>query len=138
MSKRKAMYVFRGSPPRGDRGWIAQVPGKPARFFADARFGREDAFNKARKYAKRLTNRTRVNPETGRYLHKKPSSGVFRFVHLNKRGKPAVWIAVACIEPGKVKRRQFYVRTHGEKEAERLARQAHAEMVKLILGNQTS
>ena len=135
MPKRKVMYVFRGSPPRGNRGWIAQVRGKPARFFSDIKYGgKAAALAKARSYAKRLVDRSSINPETGRYLHRNPSSGVHRFVDLRKRGKPAMWIAVASVEPGKPKRRHFYIRKYGEKEAGRLARQARMEMVKQILG----
>jgi hypothetical protein len=58
---------------------------------------------------------------------------VYRFVDNRKRGKPAMWIAVASVEPGKPKRRHFYVRKYGEKAAERLARRARSEMVKEIL-----
>jgi len=58
---------------------------------------------------------------------------VYRFVNRKRPGSPAIWIAVACVEPGKLKHRQFYVRKYGEKEAKRLVWQARAEMVGQIL-----
>jgi hypothetical protein len=132
--KLRAMYVTRGSRPRGHRGWIAKIQGKPAKFFADAKHGgRLDAFRKARAYAERLADESRVNPATRRYVRKSPSRGVFRFVNRNRPGKPAMWIAVASLDKGKPQRRYFYVRKYGEKKAARLARQARAEMVSRIL-----
>jgi hypothetical protein len=132
--KLRAMYVTRGSRPRGHRGWIAKIQGKPAKFFGDAKHGGWlEAFRKARAYAQRLSDRSRVNPATRRYLHNRPSIGVFRFVNRNRPGKPAMWIAVASPEKGRPQRRYFYVRKYGEKKAARLARQARAEMVKRIL-----
>jgi hypothetical protein len=51
-----------------------------------------------------------------------------------RKTKPAIWIAVACLETGRAKRRHFYVTKYGEREARRLAKLARAEMVKQILG----
>jgi AP2 domain len=134
MPNRKMKYVYRGSRPRGNHGWIAKVRDKPGKFFSDTKYGTKTvALDRATAYAKRLVDRSRINPETGRFLHKDPSSGVFRFVNLRKPGKPAVWIAVASLEPGKPTRRQFSVRKYGEKKAERRARRARAKMVKQIL-----
>jgi hypothetical protein len=45
-----------------------------------------------------------------------------------------MWIAVACLETGRPKRRYFYVTEYGEWQARRLAELARAEMVKQILG----
>jgi hypothetical protein len=75
-----------------------------------------------------------VNRKNGRWLHRRKSSGVFRFVNLRRKNKPAIWIAVACPEAGRPKRRYFYVTKYGEREARRLAELARAEMVKQILG----
>jgi hypothetical protein len=92
------------------------------------------ALGEANKYAARITDKRRVNRKNGRWLHSRKSSGVFRFVNLRRKNKPAIWIAVACPEAGRPKRRHFYVTEYGEREARRLAELARAEMVKQILG----
>jgi hypothetical protein len=127
------MYVAR-HPDRP--GWLVHITGvKGGRYFSDRVYGgRLPALREANKYAVRITDKRRVNRKNGRWLHRSRSSGVFRFVNLRRKNKPAMWIAVACLETGRAKRRYFYVTKYGEREARRLAELARAEMVKQILG----
>jgi hypothetical protein len=127
------MYVAR-HPNRN--GWLVQITGlRGGRYFSDRGYGgRLPALREANKYAARITDKRRVSPKTGRWLHRRKTSGVFRFVNLQKKNKPAIWIAVACPEIGRPKRRYFYVTKYGEREAQRLAKLARTEMVRQILG----
>jgi hypothetical protein len=132
-SKFEAMYVSRH---QRDAGWLVRATEEySGRYFSDKKYGgRADAYRNAIEYAKRLTDEKRVSHENGRWLHRRKSSGVFRFVNLRKPNKPAIWIAIASIQEGKPKRRYFYVTKYGERKAKQLARLARAEMVRQILG----
>jgi hypothetical protein len=116
-SKFEAMYVSRH---QRDTGWLVRATEESSgRYFSTKKYGgRADAYRKAMEYAKRLTDEKRVSRKNGRWLHRRKSSGVFRFVNLKKRNKPAIWIAVASFQEGKPKRRYFLRRQIRREESE--------------------
>lgn len=131
----KAMYV-----KRSGAGWNSQPPGKPAKFFSDAKHGgKAAAFDKAARHAQRATDKARVNPASGRFV-RDPSeaAGVFRVVVKRKSAtgetlEYASWVAEAGIKKGKKTQERFAVGKHGEAGARALAVKARAKMVKRVL-----
>jgi hypothetical protein len=115
----------------GAPGWLVQVHGKPNKFFSDKKHGgKAGALRKAARLAQRLADKSRVNPYTGRFVRDPAKTrGVYR---MEVKGRP-YWIANARLQPGKETQRRFSVGKYGEAEAEKLALEARARMVKELL-----
>jgi len=127
----RAMYCKRHDEG-GTYGWQVQVPGCPSEFFADSTHGgRVAAFRKARQRAEQLSDSSRVNLKTGRFLRSPDAAdgGVFR---ITVQGR-AFWVAAWSPEPGKKKQARFSVGKWGEKGAEQKAREQRAARVAELL-----
>ena len=125
-----AMYCKRQTA--NGTGWLVQVRGIPNKFFSDKKHGgKAKALYRAARLAQQLADKSRVNPYTGRFV-RDPSRtrGVYR---LEVKGRP-YWVANARLQPGKETQRRFSVGKYGEADAERLALEARARMVKELLG----
>jgi hypothetical protein len=132
MPKKLAAMYCKRHDEAGTRGWQVQVPGAPSEFFADRKHGGKiAAFAKARERAGELADRSRANPETGRFVRDPGATeGVFRIV---VKGY-AYWVAEWSPERGNKKQARFSVGKWGEAGAERKARDARRKRVAEIVG----
>lgn len=138
MARIKPSEMYCVHEPRG--GVVARVPGHRSKFYAYSKYGKAGAMVKARAYVDKLIDRSRVNPETRRYVRKDKDAGIMRIVRRQSFPgrkqiyRTARWVAEWQEAPGVNRRKEFSVKKYGEAGAKQAAREWRDKKVQEILG----